>query len=65
MRDDKITVRTDAAAKDKELPEYQQGLCPKCNGPTHDGFGLAGGGYGVYTYCEACNEVVSKSEVDD
>lgn len=26
--------------------------CPKCGAPTLDGFGLAGGGYGPYTYCE-------------
>lgn len=27
------------------------GICPKCNVRTEQGFGLAGGGYGVYVYC--------------
>lgn len=26
--------------------------CPKCGEPTVEGFGLAGGGYGPYEYCE-------------
>ena len=31
--------------------------CPKCGEETADGFGLAGGGYGPYTYCtsDACD----------
>lgn len=29
--------------------------CPKCHarGTLHTGYGLAGGGIGVYTYCDA------------
>jgi len=27
--------------------------CPKCSHPTVEGFGLAGGGYDAYVYCEA------------
>lgn len=26
--------------------------CPKCGAPTAQGFGLAGGGYGAYEYCD-------------
>lgn len=26
--------------------------CPKCKAPLYQGFGLAGGGYGVYELCE-------------
>lgn len=26
--------------------------CPRCSQPTVQGFGLAGGGYGAYEYCE-------------
>ncbi|WP_336491693.1 hypothetical protein [Methylobacterium nigriterrae] len=33
--------------------------CPLCGAETEMGFGLAGGGCGVYLYCEACDEVVS------
>jgi hypothetical protein len=32
--------------------------CPHKN--TEDGFGLAGGGFGPYTYCTDCNYVISK-----
>lgn len=33
-----------------------------CPGPDgwEAGFGLAGGGYGVYNYCNTCNEVKEK-----
>lgn len=42
--------------------EFSQGeKCPHCGGPTEVGFGLAGGGYGPYTYCEKCSAVTSKS----
>lgn len=27
--------------------------CPKCGGELGTGYGLAGGGFGVYTYCTA------------
>lgn len=65
MTDHKITLHIDAANKREDLPEYHESACPKCNGPVQTGFGLAGGGYGVYTYCEACEQIVSKSEVDE
>lgn len=38
---------------DAQVPIPPEGPpCPKCGAPTVDGFGLAGGGYGPYTYCE-------------
>jgi hypothetical protein len=30
----------------------QPAKCPKCGGDVQGGFGLAGGGYGPYWYCE-------------
>ncbi len=42
-----------------------KGRCPKCNGSIEIGFGLAGGGYGVYEYCEACGAVVTKDVEPD
>lgn len=40
--------------------------CPYCGSDTSVGFGLAGGGYGPYTYCETCQKVTSKSaDIDD
>ena len=59
-------VHIDAANKREELPEFDQDApCPKCGGRTETGFGLAGGGYGVYAFCPQCGEVTSKSETSD
>lgn len=56
----------DAANKRKELPEFQDRLdCPHCGCETHTGFGLAGGGFGVYNYCDICEEVVAKTCEDE
>lgn len=56
----KITIHIDASEKRQEIPEYEQGkIC--CGEPAQDGFGLAGGGFGVYNYCDKCGKIVSKS----
>lgn len=34
--------------------------CPTCSSELTDGFGLAGGGYGPYGFCEKCQRVVYK-----
>ena len=41
-------------------------ICPKCGTPTEHGFGLAGGGYGVYVYCpkDGC-DYFAKMQVED
>lgn len=52
---------------DTTLPEVGSTL-PQCGTygcPAPDfqiGFGLAGGGYGVYEYCEVCQRVVTKTQ---
>jgi transcription elongation factor Elf1 len=35
--------------------------CPTCGQETHVGFGLAGGGYGSYVYCDDCG-IISKTQ---
>ena len=67
MSDEKKTViHIDTAHKRDDLPEFYQGdHCPKCGGEQEVGFGLAGGGYGVYTYCPRCEQITSKSEVPE
>lgn len=57
----------DMSEKREGLPEFDENLlCPDCNALTTEGFGLAGGGYGVYTVCIECGNVVSKTvETDD
>lgn len=52
-------VRKDMIGVDAE------GHCAKCHGELEQGFGFAGGGYGVYSYCPKCEEVVEKTEVGD
>lgn len=62
----KVVIFVDADRKRPGLPEYDQtGRCPKCGGETETGFGLAGGGYGVYAYCSPCGIVTSKSETPE
>lgn len=61
-----LLVHVDPSEKDKTLPEYRQDLpCPNCGGATETGFGLAGGGMGIYSYCTKCGGVVSKSITED
>lgn len=41
----------------------QADRCPKCLSTNLEmGFGLAGGGYGPYSFCSACGIVVNKSQ---
>lgn len=42
-----------------------QNPCPQCGAETEIGFGLASGGYGVYFWCDACEDVVIKTQVED
>ena len=66
---DKPMFHIDAADKRPDLPDC--GGADKCDNPQcpapdfEVGFGLAGGGYGVYEYCEICGRVVSKTEVEE
>lgn len=50
----------------KDLIGYDEnGCCGKCHGKLKHGFGMAGGGFGVYDYCPKCEEVVHKTEVHE
>jgi hypothetical protein len=63
---EKIHIHIDAAEKRPELPEYDQlESCPKCGGEPETGFGLAGGGFGIYSYCPTCGVIISKSETHE
>ena len=41
--------------------------CPHCGTETENGFGLAGGGYGIYVYCpnECCIGYFAKLPAED
>lgn len=66
--DPKPFVHMDMKNKRHDLPDLgaTDGMCPKCGCRLETGFGLAGGGYGVYEYCasDGCNSVVTKTETD-
>jgi hypothetical protein len=54
------------AEKRKGIPEFdRKAPCPTCGGKTEEGFGLAGGGYGVYTFCSPCDAITTKSLAPD
>lgn len=69
MADPKPFAHIDSAHKREGLPEM--GAAKKCGksdcpAPNFEtGFGLAGGGFGVYEYCQRCGEIVSKTVTDD
>lgn len=54
QKDDNLFWTTADTYCDHQIPIPPPGPpCPKCGAPTVEGFGLAGGGYGAYAYCEA------------
>jgi hypothetical protein len=61
MTDD-IHVHIDPS--EQHVPETGPDACPKCKVPVEVGFGLAGGGYGAYTYCPQCYAILSKTQVE-
>ena len=61
-----LSVHIDSAEKQEEIPEYDQLIrCEPCNSDAEDGFGLAGGGFGIYNYCKVCGRILSKSIVEE
>lgn len=57
-------IKIDSTDKRPDLPEYDDSVfCHKCDSIEHieTGFGLAGGGFGPYTFCNHCGCVVTKS----
>lgn len=46
------------------LPEVGEtgGICPDCGARLEIGYGLAGGGCGVYEFCENCETIVTKDQ---
>lgn len=42
-------------------------ICPRCgqHDQAEEGFGLAGGGFGPYLWCDRCGGVVAKTDDDE
>jgi hypothetical protein len=59
-----MTDENDNGSLQSEAPLLN--VCPHCGTETEHGFGLAGGGYGVYVYCpkEGC-DYFAKMQVRD
>jgi len=64
----KASIHLDPAATPEQARNAEPLLdvCPKCHTQTEQGFGLAGGGYGVYVYCptDGC-DYFAKLQVED
>lgn len=60
-----FTFFVDKTEQDKDLPDHCPDECPDCKIPAESGFGMAGGGMGVYTYCPQCNKMLGKVQIDD
>lgn len=48
-----------------DIPTVAPECCPQCGGGLATGFGLAGGGFGPYTFCEVCAKVTSKTNIEE
>lgn len=62
---DKLSIHIDPSEQDPSIPDQGPDKCPKCNVRAESGFGMAGGGYGVYTYCPNCGDMLSKTQVEE
>ena len=57
-------VHVSSRTRNPSIPDFDTRI--RCEKHPHEdpeqGYGLAGGGYGVYSFCARCNRVLSKSE---
>jgi hypothetical protein len=55
----------DSSTQHPDIPEAGPTHCPECKVEAECGFGMAGGGMGVYTYCPSCGKMLSKIQTED
>ena len=65
MTDEKPTIIISPSEPRPDIPTHDVDACPHCGGPVVKGFGLAGGGFGPYTFCEKCERITSKINMPD
>lgn len=65
MSNDQIIGHIAGVEVREGILDYQVSHCPTCNTEVTNGFGLAGGGFGAYGYCEKCERVVWKCAVEE
>lgn len=59
-----MATHIDSGEKDDKIPEFDESIrCPEHpHAIVNTGYGLVGGGIGVYTYCSVCWRTLSKSQ---
>lgn len=55
-----ISVHIDSNEVREDILTEQVEACPTCHGQLEIGFGLAGGGFGPYGYCDSCGKIIWK-----
>jgi hypothetical protein len=65
VADDKIVLFIDSATQDPSIPEHSSGRCPEHDVEPEIGYGLEGGGCGVYEYCPVCGRMLSKTQDEE
>jgi hypothetical protein len=58
-----VVIALDYVKQDPAIPEDGPDVCPKCSGRLKVGYGMAGGGMGVYSYCPE-HGILSKVQTD-
>ncbi len=64
MANDEPTIHIDYLEQHPDIPEQGPDKCPKCNVEAECGYGMAGGGVGVYIYCPNCGQILSKTQTE-
>ena len=61
---EKPIIHIDSNEQRPDLPTTCPDKCPECGTEAEHGFGMAGGGFGVYTFCPKCEKLLGKVQVD-
>jgi predicted RNA-binding Zn-ribbon protein involved in translation (DUF1610 family) len=59
---DEIDIHLNGLYQDAGVLDVQSEFCTSCGGPLEIGYGLMGGGMGVYGVCPACEQVIWKCQ---
>ena len=62
---DKLIVHVDSGVVEEGILDHQVDECPTCKGPLETSYGMAGGGLGVYGFCDRCQRIIWKCEDRD
>lgn len=57
-----MPVLIDSAEQAPDVPDLTDAEPKHCGVEPEVGFGLAGGGYGAYTYCPVCGQILDKDQ---